>query len=208
MVGCGQPPNWACGGDATTSEDTPASCAGTTFIITLEGYTALPPGTYSPTRSTGMNFSVTVPPAASSTVLPAGFCAACTARTRAMDSRSASVTLGSSSRAACSMTSAGTRIDAGCTPSNFSPYSSAASAPRPRTSRTSGSTTGSTESTSVPPRGRVRRSSLIDAVRPRRSTTSSMRKTTSQHLCFDSSILVQGRTSDGMWFWGLWWSPV
>ena len=38
----------ACGGDATTSEDTPASCAGTTFMITLEGYTALPPGTYRP----------------------------------------------------------------------------------------------------------------------------------------------------------------
>ncbi|SKV59356.1 Uncharacterised protein [Mycobacteroides abscessus subsp. abscessus] len=45
MVGCGRPPNCAWGGDAMTSDPTPAVCAGTTFITTLDGYTALPPGT-------------------------------------------------------------------------------------------------------------------------------------------------------------------
>ena len=35
---------------------------GTTFITTLDGYTALPPGTYRPTRSTGTQRSVTVAP--------------------------------------------------------------------------------------------------------------------------------------------------
>ncbi len=48
IVGCGRPPNAACGGDATTSDSTPAACAGTTFITTDDGYTALPPGTYRP----------------------------------------------------------------------------------------------------------------------------------------------------------------
>ena len=33
------------GGDATTRERQPASWAGTTFMMTLDGYTALPPGT-------------------------------------------------------------------------------------------------------------------------------------------------------------------
>jgi len=37
MVGCGRPPNAACGGLAITSESTPAVCAGTTFITTLDG---------------------------------------------------------------------------------------------------------------------------------------------------------------------------
>src|ERR1700728_1000459 len=67
IVGCGRPLNRselpvACGGLATTSEPTPAACAGTTFITTLDGYTAFPPGTYRPTRSTGTHRSVTVAP--------------------------------------------------------------------------------------------------------------------------------------------------
>ena len=37
IVGCGSPPCSACGGDATTSDSTPAACAGTTFMITLDG---------------------------------------------------------------------------------------------------------------------------------------------------------------------------
>ena len=41
---------------------TPAIWAGTTFITTLEGYTASPPGTYRPTRRTGTQRWVTVPP--------------------------------------------------------------------------------------------------------------------------------------------------
>ena len=43
---------------------TPATCAGTTFITTLDGYSASPPGTYSPTRRTGTQRWVTVPPGA------------------------------------------------------------------------------------------------------------------------------------------------
>ena len=35
-------------------------------MTTLDGYTALPPGTYSPTRSTGTQRSVTVPPGTTS----------------------------------------------------------------------------------------------------------------------------------------------
>ena len=52
-----------------TSDSTPAIWAGTTFITTLEGYTALPPGTYRPTRSTGTHRSVTVAPGASVVVV-------------------------------------------------------------------------------------------------------------------------------------------
>src|SRR5689334_16425094 len=49
IVGCGYPAKtpvfsrW--GGEATASEPTPAIWAGTTFMTTLEGYTARPPGT-------------------------------------------------------------------------------------------------------------------------------------------------------------------
>src|SRR6185369_3279491 len=42
------------GGVVTTIRSTPATCAGTTFITTDEGYAAVPPGTYKPTRSRGV----------------------------------------------------------------------------------------------------------------------------------------------------------
>src|SRR5687768_13789279 len=61
-AGCGRPPNSACGGEHTTSDSTPAICAGTTFMTTVDGYMARPPGAYRPTRATGTHFSVTVPP--------------------------------------------------------------------------------------------------------------------------------------------------
>lgn len=44
IVGCGRPPNSFWGGEASAIEPTPASCAGTTFMITEDGYTARPPG--------------------------------------------------------------------------------------------------------------------------------------------------------------------
>src|SRR5947209_17966321 len=62
IVGCGRPPNSFCAGEKTAIDATPATCAGTTFMTTLDGYTARPPGTYSPTRRTGIQRSVTVPP--------------------------------------------------------------------------------------------------------------------------------------------------
>lgn len=37
IVGCGSPPNSAWAGDASAMDSTPASCAGTTFMITEEG---------------------------------------------------------------------------------------------------------------------------------------------------------------------------
>ena len=43
--GCGSPPNSRCGGEASAIEGTPATCAGTTFMITLEASGARPPGT-------------------------------------------------------------------------------------------------------------------------------------------------------------------
>ena len=50
MLGCGSPSNSTCGGEATAIEATPATWAGTTFMITLEASAARPPGTYRPTR--------------------------------------------------------------------------------------------------------------------------------------------------------------
>src|SRR6476620_10531078 len=52
-VGCGSPPYSFCGGEATARDGTPATCAGTTFMTTLDARGARPPGTYSPTRWTG-----------------------------------------------------------------------------------------------------------------------------------------------------------
>src|SRR4029450_3732091 len=63
-VGCGSPAYSFCGGDATASEPTPATCAGTTFITPLDASGARPPGTYSPTRPTGTSRCVTRPPGA------------------------------------------------------------------------------------------------------------------------------------------------
>ena len=68
IVGCGSPPNSFCGGEASTICSTPATCAGTTFITTELGSTARPPGTYRPTRRTGTQRCVTVPPGTTSTL--------------------------------------------------------------------------------------------------------------------------------------------
>ena len=43
-------------GTTMTSSLTPATLAGIAFIKTEEGYAALPPGTYKPTRSKGVTF--------------------------------------------------------------------------------------------------------------------------------------------------------
>ena len=65
--------------------------------------------------------------------------------------------------------SAGTRTVAGRTPSNDSPYSRAASAPRSATASTIGRTLGTTASTSTPPRGRAARNCAALSVRLRKS---------------------------------------
>src|ERR671921_2362042 len=60
IVGCGSPPFSFCGEDVSAIEPTPATCAGTTFMTTLDTSGATPPGTYSPTRRTGTIRCVTV----------------------------------------------------------------------------------------------------------------------------------------------------
>lgn len=140
MVGCGRPANPACGGEQTTSEPTPAICAGTTFITTVDGYTASPPGAYSPTRSTGTHFSVTVPPSTTVVVTSVRRCPSCTLRARVIDSSSAARTAGSSWARAWVSRSRGTRTLTGRTLSNFSVYSKTASTPRSRTASTTGRT--------------------------------------------------------------------
>src|SRR6478752_9070511 len=105
----GQPSLSRCGGEVTAIARTPATCAGTTFITTLEGYNARPPGTYSPTRRTGTHRWVTVPPGATVVTRPVGSCAACPTRALAIDSVRAARTAGVTTSAAAAITSAGTR---------------------------------------------------------------------------------------------------
>ena len=45
IVGSGSPPCARCGGLARAIEPTPATCAGTTFMTTLDTSGASPPGT-------------------------------------------------------------------------------------------------------------------------------------------------------------------
>ena len=113
-------PKSACGGEATTSDSTPAASAGMTFMSTDDGYTALPPGTYRPTRRIGIHFSLTTPPGTTSTETSEGFCASWNFRMRPMDSSRAARTSASSPANASAMTSAGTTSESGRTRSNFS----------------------------------------------------------------------------------------
>ena len=52
-------------GTTMISSFTPATLAGIAFISTDDGYAALPPGTYSPTRSSGVTFWPSLVPSAS-----------------------------------------------------------------------------------------------------------------------------------------------
>ncbi len=111
-------------------DSTPASWAGTTFMITEDGYTDRPPGAYSPTRSTGTHFSVTVPPGTTWVVCGERRCSRWTIRARRMDSSRAARTAGSSSWSARVSAAAGTRTWSSLTPSNRSAYSISAASPR------------------------------------------------------------------------------
>ncbi len=97
------------GGVAMARDSTPAAWAGTTFMMTELGYTALPPGTYRPTRCTGIQRSATRAPSARSVWNGAGTWEADTARQRRTDSSMAARTSGSSSSTAAFMASTGTR---------------------------------------------------------------------------------------------------
>ena len=117
------------GGVAMARLSTPAACAGTTFMITELGYTALPPGTYRPTRWIPIQRSLTRAPSAKSVWKSSGTCDFATARARRTDSSIAARTSGSRHATAASMTSVGTRNDLGTMWSNFSAYSRNAAAP-------------------------------------------------------------------------------
>src|SRR3954468_13947524 len=151
--GSGRPPWSRCGGEATAIEPTPAICAGTTFITTLESSGANPPGTYSPTRRTGSQRSVTVPPGTTWVVTSVRRWSACTFRTRAIDSSSATRRVGSHSARARSSAAWGTAKSSRSTPSSRAVISRTAWAPRSRTSSQSGRTVARTESMSVAARG-------------------------------------------------------
>ena len=58
------------GGTTAMISCTPATSAGTAFITTDDGYEALPPGTYRPTRSSGVTFIPTMLPSRDSSRNP------------------------------------------------------------------------------------------------------------------------------------------
>src|SRR4051812_48529564 len=155
-------------------DSTPAICAGTTFMTTLDSRGASPPGTYRPTRRTGIHRSVTVPPGTTWVVTSVRRWSACTRRTRAIASSSAARRVASHSASARSSSSCGTAKVARSTPSSRAVISRTACAPRSRTSSQSGRTVASTESMSVAARGSRPASSRIPGnVDPRRSMRAS-----------------------------------
>ncbi len=98
---------------------TPATWAGTTFMITLEANGASPPGTYSPTRLTGtIRWVTTAPGATGTSTADSPSSAALTVRRRLIDTSNAARSSGSSRSAASASALAGTRKDAGTTWSN------------------------------------------------------------------------------------------
>ena len=162
-------PSAVFGGVAMASDSTPAAWAGTAFMMTELGYTALPPGTYRPTRCTGIQRSATRAPGARSVWKSSGTCDAATARERRTDSSMEARTAGSSSSSAAVIASVGTRRCSGRTWSNFSSKSRSAAAPRALTSSRIGWT--SSVASSVPISARGMAASISARVRrlPRRS---------------------------------------
>src|SRR4051812_33081707 len=122
-------------------------------MTTLDSSGASPPGTYSPTRRTGTQRSVTVPPGTTCVVTSVRRWSACTFRTREIDSSSAARSVGSHSARARSSSARGTAKSSRSTPSSRAVISRTAWAPRRRTSSQSGRTVASTESMSVAARG-------------------------------------------------------
>jgi hypothetical protein len=143
--------------DVSAIDETPATCAGTTFMTTLDTNGAMPPGTYSPTRSTGTIRWVTVAPGATSVTTSCSSSARQVARSLRIDSSRADRTSGSSAVSASSMACWGTTISACSTPSNFRENSVIASTPRSRTASQIGRTTWVAASTSKSARGRAAR---------------------------------------------------
>src|SRR5947207_7372200 len=163
--GCGRPVSF-CGGLATARDSTPATWAGTTFMTTDDGYTASPPGTYRPTRATGRQRWVTVPPGTTVVVTSSRRWAVCTVRARAIDSVSAARTVSSSAAPAAWISATGTRNAPSATPSKRSVASRTAGAPCSRIASTTGRTASIAAATSSAARGSSRRGFTVE---PRRS---------------------------------------
>src|SRR4051794_24954003 len=191
--GSGRPPLSRCGGLVTAIDSTPAICAGTTFITTELSSGARPPGTYSPTRRTGTQRSVTRPPRTTSVVTSVRRWSACTRRTRAIASSSAARTAGSMPASASSSADGGTARSGTSTPSRRAVISRTAWAPRSRTSSQSGRTTASTESMSVAARGSSWASSRgpgsADLRRSMRDSTEHLRGRTGEHPTVDARVI-------------------
>ena len=126
ISGCGRPSGP--GGEQTWISSTPATSAGTAFMMTLDGSGAVPAGTYSPARSTGEIRWPYVTSSPSSCDHDAGISAWWKRRTLA------AACSRSSASSAVSRRAAGTFSASGRTPSNRSVRSSSAASPRWRTS--------------------------------------------------------------------------
>jgi hypothetical protein len=121
-----------------TISSTPATCAGITFIRTVEGYAALPPGTYTPAYSTGDTLCPRIIPVSSVVIQVFLFCFAWKSliflMARLITSRSSlSISLYASSISASVSLIFSSFISA---LSNFFVYSKTASSPRRWTSFT------------------------------------------------------------------------
>ena len=143
MLGCGSPSNSTCGGEATAIEATPATWAGTTFMITLEASGGEPAGHVQtdPVRPGSSAGSPTAPGASSTVVAVSPSSAALTRRRRSMATSKAARTSGSSCSTAAASSAAGTRNSSGTTWSNRSDQCRRALTPRTATSSQMGRTT-------------------------------------------------------------------
>src|SRR5579863_7187962 len=191
MAGAGRPAlSWR-GGEATAIWPTPATWAGTTFMMTEEGSGTRPAGTYTPALFTGTYRSVTCAPSPSAVTWPAGRCASCTGRTRRAISSSAALSPGSRAASAPASACAGTRLVGRSTPSKRAVYSRTAAAPRSRTSSQTGRICSRATPVSSAARGRTPASfSLVMAAagRPRRSITESTRPVYGEGSCLRRTV--------------------
>src|SRR5216684_8935286 len=139
-------------GTAMTSSPTPATFAGSAFISTEDGYAALPPGTYSPARSSGVIRWPSVVPSASVNRHDFARCRVWKRRMRTAARSSASrCTRPSRERAFSSSRREISRsgMRATLSRSKRSVYSSTAASPRARTSSQIAATARSTSTSSA-----------------------------------------------------------
>mmetsp|Transcript_18129 Transcript_18129/g.45026 ORF Transcript_18129/g.45026 Transcript_18129/m.45026 type:complete len:268 (+) Transcript_18129:734-1537(+) len=144
------------GGVASTTVAQPAMRAGTASMSAVEGSTAEPPGTYSPTAPMGrLTRRQRTPGMVSTSTSATSFCASWNFLMFSYAMSNAALTSASSTGSGKSATA--TMTASSFTPSNFSVYSRTASSPRAATASTMGFTVPRMEEKST--RGRFRISS-------------------------------------------------